>query len=53
MEWQRVGPELIEKQLLTVVDLAAFTLYCLNVSRVVAPSEMISRKGSRPGRRAA
>jgi P27 family predicted phage terminase small subunit len=35
-EWSRVGPELVAKQLLTEMDLAAFTLYCLNVARVVA-----------------
>lgn len=34
-EWQRVGPELVAKQLLTEVDLAAFSLYCLSVARVV------------------
>jgi phage terminase small subunit len=33
---RRVGPELIDKQLLTVADMAAFTLYCVSVSRVVA-----------------
>jgi hypothetical protein len=44
MEWKRVGPELVEKQLLTVADLAAFTLYCLNVSRVVAAERMILRR---------
>jgi P27 family predicted phage terminase small subunit len=45
MEWNRVGPELVEKQLLTVADLAAFTLYCLNVARVVAAERMILKDG--------
>lgn len=45
MEWNRVGPELIEKQLLTTVDLAAFTGYCLNVSRVVAAERKITELG--------
>jgi P27 family predicted phage terminase small subunit len=45
MEWKRVGPELVEKQLLTVADLAAFTLYCLNVARVVEAERMILRDG--------
>lgn len=45
MEWDRVGPHLIEQQLLTVGDLAAFTLYCLNVSRVVACEKAINEKG--------
>lgn len=45
MEWNRVGPELIEQQLLTVADMAAFTLYCLNVSRVVAAERMVASEG--------
>jgi P27 family predicted phage terminase small subunit len=45
MEWRRVGPELIEKELLTVADMAAFTLYCLNVSRVVAAERLIAEEG--------
>jgi P27 family predicted phage terminase small subunit len=44
-EWHRVGPELIEKQLLADVDLAAFTLYCMNVSRVIAAERMIMEEG--------
>jgi phage terminase small subunit len=44
MEWERVGPELIAKQLLTVADMAAFTLYCLSVSRVVACEKRLNRK---------
>jgi P27 family predicted phage terminase small subunit len=44
-EWERIGPELIEKQLLTTADLAAFTLYCLNVSRVLACEKVIAEKG--------
>jgi P27 family predicted phage terminase small subunit len=44
-EWHRVGPELIEKQLLTVADMAAFTLYCINVSRVVACEREIAKDG--------
>jgi phage terminase small subunit len=31
-------------QLLTVADMAAFTLYCLNVSRVVAAERMIMKR---------
>lgn len=45
MEWDRVGPELIEKQLLTVADMAAFTLYCLSVSRVVECEKQLSKSG--------
>jgi P27 family predicted phage terminase small subunit len=45
MEWNRIAPELIEKKLLTVPDLAAFTLYCLNVARVVAAERMIAKDG--------
>lgn len=44
-EWNRVGPELIAKQLLADVDLAAFTLYCLNVSRVIAAERIIMQEG--------
>lgn len=44
-EWSRVGPELVTKQLLTEADMAAFTLYCLNVSRVVAAERMITADG--------
>jgi P27 family predicted phage terminase small subunit len=44
-EWERVGPELIEKQLLTEQDLAAFGLYCLNVARVVAAEKVLSLEG--------
>jgi P27 family predicted phage terminase small subunit len=45
MEWGRVGPELIEKQLLTVADMAAFTLYCVSVARVVACEKAITKDG--------
>jgi P27 family predicted phage terminase small subunit len=45
MEWNRIAPELIEKQLLTVADMAAFTLYCLNVARVVAAERLITKEG--------
>jgi P27 family predicted phage terminase small subunit len=45
MEWHRVGPELIEKELLTVADMAAFTLYCINVARVVQCERVINREG--------
>lgn len=44
-EWNRVGPELVAKELLTEFDLAAFTLYCLNVSRVVACEKILKAKG--------
>lgn len=44
-EWNRVGHELVEKKLLTEADMAAFTLYCLNVSRVVAAERMITAQG--------
>jgi P27 family predicted phage terminase small subunit len=44
-EWHRVGPELIAKQLLADVDLAAFTLYCMNISRVIAAERMIADEG--------
>jgi P27 family predicted phage terminase small subunit len=44
-EWDRVGPELVAKQLLTEMDLAAFTLYCLNVARVVACEKVINQEG--------
>jgi P27 family predicted phage terminase small subunit len=44
-EWQRVGAELIAKELLTEVDLAAFTMYCLNVARVVAAEKAINADG--------
>lgn len=44
-EWERIGPELIEKKLLTSPDLAAFTLYCLNVSRVLACEKVIGERG--------
>lgn len=44
-EWERIGPELVEKQLLTHMDLAAFTLYCLNISRVVACEKVIGLLG--------
>ena len=45
MEWNRVGPDLVKNQLLATVDLAAFTLYCLNISRVVACERLIAREG--------
>lgn len=44
-EWNRVGPELIAKQLLTEVDLAAFTMYCSNCSRVAAAEKVIKTLG--------
>jgi phage terminase small subunit len=44
-EWYRIGPELVAKELLTEVDLAAFTLYCLNVSRVVACEKILKTQG--------
>lgn len=44
-EWHRVGPDLIEKQLLTTVDLAAFTAYCLNVARMVAAEKQVNVDG--------
>ena len=44
-EWYRLGPELIAKQLLTTVDLAAFTLYCVSVSRVVACERVLQEHG--------
>lgn len=44
-EWQRIGPELIAKQLLTDVDLGAFTMYCFNVSRVLACEEHLKTFG--------
>jgi P27 family predicted phage terminase small subunit len=44
-EWDRVGPELVAKELLTEVDLAAFTAYCLNVARMVAAEKAINEKG--------
>ena len=44
-EWKRVGAELIEKQLLTETDLAAFTLYCVSVSRVAACEKAIREHG--------
>ena len=44
-EWHRVGPELVAKELLTEGDLAAFTMYCLSVSRVVAAERMIAKDG--------
>lgn len=45
MEWNRVGPELVAKQLLTVVDMAAFTSYCIAVSRLVACEKIIRKHG--------
>jgi P27 family predicted phage terminase small subunit len=45
MEWNRVGPELIDKGLLTVADMAAFTLYCINVARVVQCEKAINLEG--------
>lgn len=44
-EWDRIGPELVEKQLLTAASLAAFTAYCLNVARVVAAEKQINADG--------
>lgn len=44
-EWHRVGPELIEQRLLTHADLAAFTLYCVHVARVVACERILREKG--------
>ena len=44
-EWQRVGLELMAKQLLTEIDLAAFTLYCVSVARVVACEKVLSKVG--------
>lgn len=44
-EWKRVGPELIEKGLLSEGDLAAFTAYCANVSRAVAAEKVLKREG--------
>ena len=44
-EWGRVGPDLVEKKLLTEADMAAFTMYCLSVSRVVAAERLIARDG--------
>lgn len=45
MEWERIGPELIAQKLLTPVDLAAFTGYCLNVARVVAAERDVRVNG--------
>ncbi len=45
LEWERVGPELVQKQLLTEVDLAPFTGYCLNVSRMVKAERAVQAKG--------
>ena len=44
-EWARVGEQLIAKQLLTETDLAAFTTYCVNVSRVAACEKILKRDG--------
>lgn len=44
-EWHRVGPDLVEQGLLTTVDLAAFTCYCLNVARMVAAEKQINVDG--------
>jgi P27 family predicted phage terminase small subunit len=44
-EWNRIGPELVAKRLLTEVDLAPFTGYCLNVSRMVAAERKIAAMG--------
>jgi P27 family predicted phage terminase small subunit len=44
-EWHRVGPDLVDKQLLTEVDLAAFTMYCVNCSRVAAAEKIIKALG--------
>src|SRR3954471_10490667 len=45
MEWNRVGPELVAKELLTVADMAAFTAYCIAVSRLVACEKIIKKQG--------
>lgn len=44
-EWNRIGHELVAKKLLTEGDMAAFTLYVLNVSRVVAAERLIAVEG--------
>ena len=44
-EWNRVGPELIEKGLLAKVDLAAFTLYCTNIARVAECERVMQVRG--------
>jgi P27 family predicted phage terminase small subunit len=44
-EWDRVGTQLVALELLSEIDLAAFTLYCTNVSRVVACEKVVREKG--------
>lgn len=44
-EWHRVGPELVELQLLNSVSITAFGLYCLNVARAVAAEKVIQEHG--------
>lgn len=44
-EWYRVGPELVEKQLLTRVSISAFGLYCIQVGRAVAAEKVIQERG--------
>jgi P27 family predicted phage terminase small subunit len=44
-EWNRVGVELVAKRLLTEVDLAPFTAYCLNVARMVKAEREVQKDG--------
>lgn len=44
-EWNRVGPILVEKGLLTEPDLAAFALYCMNVATSIRCARILKRKG--------
>jgi P27 family predicted phage terminase small subunit len=44
-EWRRIGPQLLEQQLLTTADLAAFAAYCANVSRAVEAEQALRKHG--------
>ena len=44
-EWERVGQQLVAMELLSEVDMGAFTLYCLNVARVVSCEKVLNEKG--------
>jgi P27 family predicted phage terminase small subunit len=44
-EWERIGPSLIEKRVLTAMDLAAFSGYCLNVARMVKAERLVAKEG--------
>ena len=44
-EWNRIGPELVEKGVLTAADMASFAGYCASLERAIRAEEMIRDEG--------